>query len=80
MPKHTLASQNSQRRYSCEGCVDISEEFWQEDISPNTAGKRSNEEPNTSNEEIENKRKYEVIIQNFRKELQEKEKICKAND
>ena len=49
-----------------------------EDISLDLAGKRTNEEPN--NEEIENKRKYEVIIENLKKELQEKEKICKAKN
>ena len=40
--------------------------------------KKSNQEPN--NEEIENKRRYEVIIENLKKELQEKEKICKVKD
>ena len=81
LPKYTIASlENYQQRYFCEGCVDIPEEFREEDISLNTAGKRTNEEPNTSNEEIENKRKYEVIIENLRKQLQEKEKICKTKD
>ena len=64
LPKYTLASlENSQQRYSCEECVDIPEEFWEEDISLDlAAGKRTNEEPN--NEEIESKRRYEVIIEN----------------
>ena len=80
LPKYTLASlENSQQRYSCEECVDIPEEFWEEDISLDlAAGKRTNEEPN--NEEIESKRRYEVIIENLQKELQEKEKICKVKD
>ena len=80
LPKNTLASlENSQRRYSCEACVDIPEEFWKEDISLDlAAGKSTNEEPN--NEEIENKRRYEVIIENLKKELQEKQKICKVKD
>ena len=79
LPTYTLASlENSQQRYSSQKCVDIPEEFWEEDISLNPAGKRTNEEPNTSNEEIENKRKYEVIIKDLRKELQEKAKNCKA--
>ena len=58
LPKNTLASlENSQRRYSCEVCVDIPEEFWKEDISLDlAAGKSTNEEHN--NEEIENKRRY----------------------
>ena len=79
-PKHTLAIlENSQWRYSCEECVDIPEEFWEEDISLDlAAGKRTYEEPNT--EEIENKRRYEVIIENLTKELQEKEKNCKVKE
>ena len=81
LPKYTLASlENSQRRYSCEEFVDIPEEFWEEDISLNPAGKRTNQQPNTSNEETEDRRKYEVIIEDLRKELQETEKICKAKD
>ena len=69
LPSYTLASlEVSQQRYSCEGWVDIPEEFREGDISLNTAVKRTNEEPNTSNEEIENKRKYEVTIKNLRKE------------
>ena len=79
LPNYTLASlENSQRRYSCKECIHIPEEFWEEDISLDLADKRTNEEPN--NEEIENKRKYEVIIENLKKELPEKEKICKAKD
>ena len=56
-------------------CVDIPEEFWEEDISLNPPGKRTNEAPNTNNKEIENKKKYEVITENLRKELQETEKF-----
>ena len=80
MPKYTVASlENSQRRYSSEECVDIPEEFWEEDINLDLAAdKRTNEEP--SNEEIENKRRYEVMIENLKKELQEKEKNCKVKD
>ena len=42
--------------------MDIPHQFWIEDINLNPAGKRTNEEPNTSNEEIENKRKYKVLL------------------
>ena len=75
-----VSLENFQRRYSCKGCADVPEGFWEEDISLNTAGKRTNEETNTSNEEIEKKRKYEVIVENLRRELQEKKEICKAKD
>ena len=79
MLKYTLVSLgNSQRRYSCEECVDIPEEFREEYISLNLVCKRANEEPN--NEEIENKRRYKVIIEKLKKELQEKEKTCKVKN
>lgn len=77
---NSASLENSQRGYFCEECVDISEKLWKEDISLNQAGKRTNQEPNTSNEEIGNKRKYEVIIEDLRKELKETEKICKVKD
>ena len=47
LSKYTLVSlTNSQGRYSCEGCVDMLKEFWEEDINLNAAGKRTNEELN----------------------------------
>ena len=75
MPKYTLASlENSLQRFSCEEW-----DFWEEDISLDlAAGKRTNEESN--NEEIENKRRCDVIIENLKKELQYKEKNCKVKD
>ena len=81
MSKYNSASlENSERGYFCEECLDISEELWKEDISLNQAGKRTNQEHNTSNEEIGNERKYEVIIEDLRKQLKETEKICKKKD
>ena len=42
LPKYTLASlENFQRGYFCEEYVDISEEFWEEDIRLNPAGKKN---------------------------------------
>ena len=79
MPKYTLPSlENLLQRYSCEECIDIPGDFWEEDISLDlAAGKRTNEESN--NEEIENKR-CEVMIEILKKELQDKEKNCKVKD
>ena len=77
--KYTVATlEISQRRYSCEERIDIPEEIRDQDISLNLVGKRANEEP--SNEEIENKRRYNVIIEKLKKELQEKEKTCKVKN
>ena len=79
LPKYTLPSlENLLQRYSCEEYIDIPGDFWEEDISLDlAAGKRTNEESN--NEEIENKR-CEVMIENLKKELQDKEKNCKVKD